>query len=119
MKVAVLMVAMAATVFECGSPLSLAVENRDSTEYLLRVVDGQHRAWRVPANTTGTGPLDDGSGRRFVIISTLDCTDVGRFGLATDAHTLIVEGGTMGNPDMRDTIDAGVATLEQIVDPCP
>jgi hypothetical protein len=111
-------IAFATTLFECGSPLSLAVENRDSVGYLLRVVDGQHRAWRVPPNTTGTGPLNDGSGSRFVIISTLDCTEIERLGLATSAHTLSIENGAMANPDLRDGIGPDLSPLEQIVDPC-
>ena len=108
----------ATTLVECGSPLSLAIENRDSVGYLLRVVDGQHRAWTVPPNTSGTGPLNDGSERRFVIVAGLDCTDLERLGLATGAHTLMIEGGGMANPDIRDGIDAGLTPLEQIVDPC-
>jgi hypothetical protein len=103
----------------CTGSLSVAVENRDSDSYLLRVVDGQHRAWIVPPGVSGLGPTNDGSDTRFVVLSGLDCWDIGRFGLSTGDHTLIVQGGQMANPDMRDSIDASLQRLEQIVDPCP
>ena len=102
----------------CERPLSLAVENHDPTAYLLRVVDGRHRAWRVPPMSAGTGPMSDGTGRRFVMISGLDCTELGRLGLATGELTLIVEGGGFADPDLRESIDADLAPLEQIIDPC-
>lgn len=102
----------------CERPLSLAVENHDPTAYLLRVVDGRHRAWRIPPMTAGTGPLNDGTEKRFVMIAALDCTELGRLGLATGELTLIVEGGGLADPDLRESIDADLAPLEQIVDPC-
>ena len=110
---------MALAVAGCTGSLSLAVENRDSVAYLLRIVDGRHRAWIVPPNASGVGPTDDGSDRRFVIISGLDCSELGRLGLATGNYTLMVEGGGMANPDLRDSIDDGLQRLQQVVDPCP
>jgi len=41
---ALLLGSMALAVAGCTGSLSLAVENRDSVAYLLRVVDGRHRA---------------------------------------------------------------------------
>ena len=121
MRVFVLMASLAfgTSLFAgCGSPLSLAVENHDQADYLLRVLDGRHRAWRVPPDAAGTGPLSDGTDMRIVIISTPDCIEIGRIGLGTGEHTLIVDGGAMGNPDLRESIDPGLAPLQEIVDPC-
>ena len=102
----------------CGSPLSVAVENHDATAYLLRVLDGRDRAWRVPASAAGTGPLAEGNQMRFVIISTLDCTEIARIGLGTGEHTLIIEGGGVANPDSRESIDPTLEPFEEIADPC-
>jgi hypothetical protein len=56
---------------------------------------------------------------RFVILSSIDCTELGRLGLGSGEHTLIVVGGELANPDMRGSIDPTLEPLEQIVDPCP
>ncbi len=103
----------------CSSSRSVAVENRDSNQYLLRVVDGRHRAWIVPPHSTGTGPKNDGSDRRFVIVSGMDCSEIGRYGLDRGPITLMVEGGTMANPDLRESIDPSNPQFEAIADPCP
>jgi hypothetical protein len=95
------------------------VENRDASPYLLRVLDGRHRAWLVPAGTTGIGPTNDGSEQRTVIIARTDCTEVGRYALADGPVTMMVEDGAMADPDLRETVTAGLSSLEQIVDPCP
>lgn len=54
-----------------------------------------------------------------MLISGLDCSEIGRFGLATGYNTLIVQNGQMANPDMRKSIDASLSALEQVADPCP
>jgi hypothetical protein len=99
-------------------PLSVAVENRDAVPYLLRVVDGRHRAWMVPAVSSGLGPTNDGSETRSVLISGMDCSEIERLGLSTGDVTLFVEGGHMADPDLKESIASGLPRLEQIVDPC-
>jgi hypothetical protein len=117
-RTALVLGALLATV-GCESPLTVAVENHDPVGYLLRVIDGKHRAWMIPANASGIGPMNDGSDRRFVLVTGLDCTEIGRLGLATGGHTLVVEGGRMADPDMRNAVDPSMLALEQVVDPCP
>jgi hypothetical protein len=102
----------------CAPALSIAVENHDSVGYVLRVLDGRDRAWRVPANGAGVGPVDEGGGTRLVLLVTEACEEVGRYGLTGGDVTMVVEAGAMANPDLVTSVDRSLAPLVQIPDPC-
>jgi hypothetical protein len=106
-------------VASCFGSLSVAVENGDEVQYLLRVQDLHHRAWIVPPGSSGIGPQNDGSDRRFVFISGMDCSEIGRYGLDSGSITLHVAGGMMADPDLSESIDPALPLLVEVADPCP
>ena len=63
--------------------------------------------------------MSDAPERKIVMITRIDCVEVGRVGLAEGSHSMVVDGGQMADPDLRESIDAGLPRLDEIVDPCP
>jgi hypothetical protein len=120
-RTTVLGFAVAAVVSGCDfiGPLRVAVENHGGEQVLLRILDGQHRAWVVPAGSSGIGPTDDGRGDQLVVITTMDCVELGRLGFRAGDHTLFVTADGMEYPDQRSSIDPGLSRLTEIEDPCP
>jgi hypothetical protein len=115
-----LLVLVATLVTECGgSPLTIAVDNRDEVAYLLRIIGGGgSRAWLVPPHSVGLGPTISGEDRPFELLVTLDCTEQARFALVGGRQTLVVWGHDMA-PSSQDGIANGLAALAQVADPCP
>ena len=103
----------------CGLPsqVTIAVNNDDPTPYVLRIGPGDG-AWLVPPNDRGIGPTFPSEPRSFVIVSTPDCKEVGRFAMDAGSYTLFVEGGSMGNPDVVTGPFPSLPALERIPDPC-
>ncbi|TAL11828.1 MAG: hypothetical protein EPO00_02915 [Chloroflexota bacterium] len=119
MKVLTLVVGCALLSGCGGGAITIAVDNRDSDPYILRIIGGgTSHAWLVPANSAGQGPALSSDERPFEVIVTPDCAEVARFALGAGRQTLVVWGDDHA-PTSQDGIVSGLTALTPIADPCP